>query len=91
MSVQVVYYSDKYHDRWEWVAARRMFDLSGVTYIQHTPAKRRVVIDFDAVNRMPGVGGEADDDEQRSYTDTDDDEDARVGGNAGSAEDVPPS
>lgn len=87
-----MYYSDKYHDRWEYVASRRMFDLSGVAYTQHTPSKRRVVIDFDAVNRMPGVRGEDEEEEQRSCTDTDDDEERAVaGGNAGSAVGLPPT
>lgn len=29
---EVVYYSDKYHDRTEFVASRRMMDMAGVIY-----------------------------------------------------------
>ncbi len=46
----MVFFSDKYHDRWEYVASRRMFDLAGVKYWQHIPAQRQIVIDFDDIN-----------------------------------------
>jgi dCMP deaminase len=29
---EVVYYSDKYHDKLEFIASRRMMDLAGIIY-----------------------------------------------------------
>jgi dCMP deaminase len=34
---EVIYHTDKYHDQDLWVAARKMFDLAGVTYRQYQP------------------------------------------------------
>ena len=48
---EVVYVSDKYHEDDMMVAARRMFDMAGVAYRQHTPKKERVVIDFATLSR----------------------------------------
>ncbi|MEK7537599.1 MAG: dCMP deaminase family protein [Patescibacteria group bacterium] len=38
--VEVIYDEDKYHDRDLWVAARKMFDLAGVTYRHYDPKFR---------------------------------------------------
>ena len=44
--MQVIYLSDKYHDRPEFIASRRMFELARVECRKHVPQERRVVIDF---------------------------------------------
>ena len=43
---QVIYLSDKYHDRPEFTASRRMFELAGVVTRKHVPQERRITIDF---------------------------------------------
>eukprot|EP01116_Phalansterium_solitarium_P001816 TRINITY_DN11631_c0_g1_i1.p1 TRINITY_DN11631_c0_g1~~TRINITY_DN11631_c0_g1_i1.p1 ORF type:complete len:213 (+),score=41.90 TRINITY_DN11631_c0_g1_i1:525-1163(+) len=45
---EVIYYSDKYHDDWKFVASRKLLDLTGVKYRQHVPSRKRIVIDFEA-------------------------------------------
>lgn len=40
---KVVYAEDKYHDEWQWIAARKMFDAAGVTY-HHDSAPKQVTI-----------------------------------------------
>lgn len=35
---EVVFESDKYHDKPEWIASRRMLDLAGVAYRQYIPS-----------------------------------------------------
>lgn len=45
---KVVYLEDPYHDKWEWVAARKMLDAAGVIYIPFTG--RRVTISISCVN-----------------------------------------
>ncbi|XP_071056002.1 deoxycytidylate deaminase [Onthophagus taurus] len=47
---EVIYMSDKYADKIETKASKRMFDAVGITYKQYKPKQSRVVIDFDEVN-----------------------------------------
>ncbi|XP_048774472.1 deoxycytidylate deaminase-like [Ostrea edulis] len=51
---EVIYYSDKYHDKPEFVASRRMLDMSGVKYRQYIPKKQQITIDFTAIEVMTG-------------------------------------
>ncbi|XP_062593119.1 deoxycytidylate deaminase-like [Saccostrea cucullata] len=51
---EVIYYSDKYHEKPEFVASRRMLDMAGVKYRQHIPKKKQVTIDFTAIDAMTG-------------------------------------
>lgn len=46
----VIYMSDKYHDQPEFVASRRLLDMAKITYRQHTPKVKQIVIDFDDIN-----------------------------------------
>jgi len=46
---EVVYFSDKYHHKWPYIASRRMLDMAGVKHWQHIPEKKQIVIDFDTV------------------------------------------
>ena len=48
---EVVYYSDKYNDRPETIAARRMFNLAGVSYRQYQPEKKQIIIDFTSIEQ----------------------------------------
>jgi len=48
---EVVYYSDKYHDRPEMKASRRMFNLAGVSYRQHRPKCKQIVVDFTSIEK----------------------------------------
>ena len=48
---EVVYYSDKYHDRPEMKASRRMFNLAGISYRQHRPEASQICIDFTAIDK----------------------------------------
>ncbi|CAG5134643.1 unnamed protein product [Candidula unifasciata] len=50
---EVIYYSDKYHDREEFVASRRMFDMAKVKYRQFRPQKK-ITIDFELIEKTPG-------------------------------------
>lgn len=46
---EVIFYSDKHHAKSPFVASRKLLDLAGVTYRQHTPKHAQVVIDFAAI------------------------------------------
>ena len=48
---QVVYYSDKYHDRPEMSASRKMLDLAGIVCRQYRPSKSQIVIDFTSIEK----------------------------------------
>lgn len=48
---EVVYYSDKYHDRPEMKASRRMFNLAGVSYRQHRPESKQIIVDFTSIEK----------------------------------------
>eukprot|EP00941_MAST-03F_sp_MAST-3F-sp1_P000182 g182.t1 len=48
---KVVYYSDKYHDRAPFVASRRMLKRAGVEYVQYTPQKEKILIDFSVIEK----------------------------------------
>lgn len=47
---EVVYLSDKYSFKPEMMAAKRMFNASGITFRQHTPSNQYLVIDFSEIN-----------------------------------------
>ncbi|VDI83968.1 dCMP deaminase [Mytilus galloprovincialis] len=49
---QVVYYSDKYHEKPEFIASRKMMDMAGVKYRQHIPKKTQILIDFSVIENM---------------------------------------
>lgn len=49
---EVIYYSDKYHERPEFMASKRMFDMAGVKYRQYRPAQKQIVIDFTTIDEM---------------------------------------
>ena len=40
---EVVYESDKYHDKPEWVASRRMLDLAGIACRQYVPESELIL------------------------------------------------
>ncbi|XP_015517717.1 deoxycytidylate deaminase [Neodiprion lecontei] len=46
----VVYMSDKYSQKITTIAAKRMFDASGVRYRQYIPQNKQIVIDFSEIN-----------------------------------------
>ncbi|KAK7475294.1 hypothetical protein BaRGS_00033441 [Batillaria attramentaria] len=46
---EVIYYSDKYSHKKEFIASRRLLDTAGITCRQYQPERRRVVIDFSAI------------------------------------------
>ncbi|XP_078071228.1 deoxycytidylate deaminase [Mustelus asterias] len=48
---KVIYMSDKYHDKPEMRASRRMLDMAGVACSQFTPKSKTITIDFDSINR----------------------------------------
>lgn len=43
----IIYLNDKYHDRDFTIAARRMFDLTGVKYFQFKSQKKQILIDLE--------------------------------------------
>lgn len=43
---KIVYLNDKYHDRDFTVAARRLFDLAGVTYVEFSPRRAHLTVNF---------------------------------------------
>lgn len=47
---EVVYLSDKYSFKLEIIAAKRMFNASGVKFRQHTPSSEMLVLDFSEIN-----------------------------------------
>src|SRR5262249_3621333 len=47
---EVVFYGDKYHNDWQFVASRKMFEAAGIKYWQHRPKLARIVLDFEASN-----------------------------------------
>ncbi|XP_078138871.1 deoxycytidylate deaminase-like [Centroberyx gerrardi] len=47
---EVVYVSDKHHDKPETIASRRLLDLAGVEYKQFEPRRTEIVIDFNSIN-----------------------------------------
>lgn len=52
---EVVYYSDKYKDKPEFVASKKMLDMAGVKYRQHIPKQKQILIDFTAIDAMTGT------------------------------------
>ena len=46
----VVYFSDKYHNKPEMIASRRLLDLAGIQYFQHIPKQRKIEIDFSSID-----------------------------------------
>jgi hypothetical protein len=45
-----VFYSDKYHNEWPFVASRKMLDAAKVKYWQHIPAVKTITINFESIN-----------------------------------------
>ncbi|PJA87179.1 MAG: cytidine deaminase [Candidatus Moranbacteria bacterium CG_4_9_14_3_um_filter_42_9] len=39
---EVIYEIDKYHDKDEWIASRKMLDLAGVNYRQYIPSNKLI-------------------------------------------------
>eukprot|EP00112_Aurelia_sp_Birch-Aquarium-sp1_P003585 Seg1402.9 transcript_id=Seg1402.9/GoldUCD/mRNA.D3Y31 product="Deoxycytidylate deaminase" protein_id=Seg1402.9/GoldUCD/D3Y31 len=48
---EVIYYSDKYKDRPEMKAAKRMFDIANIKYRQHEPKDKKITIDFSVIDK----------------------------------------
>ncbi|XP_005105001.1 deoxycytidylate deaminase [Aplysia californica] len=46
---EVVYYSDKYHNKPEFVASRFLMDTAGVKYRQFRPRQKKIIIDFELI------------------------------------------
>ena len=47
---EIVFFSDKNHNKTWTVAARKMLDLAGVTYQQHVPKQHKIIIDFSVTD-----------------------------------------
>ncbi|EDO37210.1 predicted protein [Nematostella vectensis] len=47
---EVVFVSDKYHDKPSMKASRRLLDLAGVKYRQFKPSMEKIVIDFNSID-----------------------------------------
>ncbi|KAI0215052.1 Deoxycytidylate deaminase [Lamellibrachia satsuma] len=47
---KVVYMSDKYHDKPEMVASRRLLRMAGIEFEQFKPKRKQIVIDFSAID-----------------------------------------
>ena len=43
---EVIYYSDKYADTDSTIAAKRMFDMVGITYRQYQKEEKELVLDL---------------------------------------------
>lgn len=48
----VIYMSDKYHDKPEFVASRRLLDMAGVKHSCFVPRKKQITIDFDSIQNV---------------------------------------
>lgn len=46
---KVVYISDKYHDKFEYQASRKLLQMAGVELVQYIPKQKKIVIDFDKI------------------------------------------
>lgn len=46
----IIYMSDKHAHKTETIAAKKMFDATGVEYRQYIPKNKRIVIDFTEIN-----------------------------------------
>ncbi|XP_035272624.1 deoxycytidylate deaminase-like isoform X1 [Anguilla anguilla] len=46
----VIYLSDKYHDKKEFTASRRLLDMAGILYKQFEPKRNKIVIDFNSID-----------------------------------------
>eukprot|EP00123_Amoebidium_parasiticum_P007754 comp18340_c0_seq1/m.19446 comp18340_c0_seq1/g.19446 ORF comp18340_c0_seq1/g.19446 comp18340_c0_seq1/m.19446 type:complete len:237 (-) comp18340_c0_seq1:502-1212(-) len=51
---KVIYCSDKYHDKMEFVASRRLLDMAGVTCQQFVPKATSITIDFNTFSASTG-------------------------------------
>ncbi|CAG5946863.1 unnamed protein product [Menidia menidia] len=47
---EVVYFSDKYHDKPEYTASRRLLEMAKIAYREFKPKKTEIVIDFNSIN-----------------------------------------
>ncbi|XP_058825533.1 deoxycytidylate deaminase [Topomyia yanbarensis] len=63
---EIVYMSDKHAHKHSTIAAKRMFDASGVKYWQFVPRQSKIVIDFseidwDNLNQLPATPAKSND------------------------------
>ncbi|OWA51726.1 Deoxycytidylate deaminase [Hypsibius exemplaris] len=49
---EIVYISDKYREKDEFIASRRLFNMAGVKLRQFIPRERQVVLDFTAIDPL---------------------------------------
>ena len=49
----IIYMSDKYHDTKEMIASRRLLDMAGIKYRQLQTSKKKILLDFTAIDRVP--------------------------------------
>ncbi|XP_014475268.1 PREDICTED: deoxycytidylate deaminase [Dinoponera quadriceps] len=49
---RVIYMSDKYADKVQTVAAKKMFDAAGIEYRQYVPKNNKIEINFDDIDYM---------------------------------------
>ena len=47
---EVIYYSDKYHNKTKFKASRRMFQSANVRCRQFIPKKKEILIEFESIN-----------------------------------------
>eukprot|EP00128_Syssomonas_multiformis_P017229 Colp12_sorted_trinity150504_noHs@1641 len=46
---EVIYMSDKYHEKPEFIASRRLLDMAGIKYRKYETKTKQVLIDFDVL------------------------------------------
>ena len=46
---EVIFFSDKHHDKPEMAASRRLFEATGIKCRHYSPAKQQIVIDFSKI------------------------------------------
>ncbi|XP_025086019.1 LOW QUALITY PROTEIN: deoxycytidylate deaminase-like [Pomacea canaliculata] len=49
---EVIYYSDKYADKDEFKASKKLLDMAGIRYRQYRPERQKIVIDFSVIESM---------------------------------------
>jgi len=49
---EIVFYGDKYHNKTEFIASRKLLNAAGVKYWQHIPKNKQITIDFESVNKQ---------------------------------------
>lgn len=48
---EIFYLSDKHANKPEVIASKQMLNAAGIKYTQYIPTQRKIVIDFDEINR----------------------------------------